>query len=99
MRVRGKHYGGFEMTEPTPELCADLLPILLAELSAGNRVGATGPAMGQPTARQVLLALQFRAPVDSTDERLEHRLVDDPHWWKEELRCRIHGDVLACRFD
>jgi hypothetical protein len=78
--------------------CPELTPLLQAELQAGNSIAATGPAMGAPQAHQVLLALSFRAVGSPLAAEIERRVLDDPHWWKEELRCRLHDHVLACGF-
>lgn len=77
-------------------LCAELAPLLAAELAAGNRVGATGPAMADPSRPQVVLRGPFRTLAAELPPAIERHAVDDPHWWGEELRCRTHGDVLAC---
>lgn len=77
-------------------LCEHLQPLLEAELSTGNAVAASGPAPGRDPGALVLLTRPFRAVPPSLPTGVVHVEVNDPHWWKEELRCTVHHDVLAC---
>ena len=78
-------------------LCAPLRRILDAELGIGNRV--TDADVGRFTKDGVFVLLEkpFLAlpQVDPSITRVE---INDPQWWKTELRHAGSGHVLACRF-
>jgi hypothetical protein len=79
-------------------LCPELQPLLDAELAAGNRIGSTGPTPGEPEGTLVLLAGPLRTgdlPLSPAVARIP---VNDPHWWKEELRCTLHRHAIASPF-
>jgi hypothetical protein len=79
-------------------LCDELSSLLEAELAAGNSVRDIGPAPGS-NGTLVLLSRSFRAEPGSAPSQVYLVPVNDPHWWKEEYRCRLHPHVLACPFD
>jgi hypothetical protein len=77
-----------------PTLCAELDPLLAAELAAGNSVAYRERATTRAEARLVMLATPFRtpAPQGGAVERID---VNDPHWWDVEYRCTLHGHQLV----
>lgn len=82
----------------TVTLCPELDPLLAAELAAGNSVRDQGPAPGSEGIL-VLLAQPARAQPEALPPEVYLVPINDPHWWKEEYRCRLHPHVLACPFD
>ncbi len=87
------------MTLPAPDpLCPHLQPLLAAELAAGNVIASVGPAMSTTPGSMVLLRRPFLALPAKLPNDVDRVAIDDPHWWKEELRCAAHHHVLACGF-
>lgn len=80
------------------KLCPHLQPLLDAELTAGNTIRDEGPSPAAPTAPLVLLARPFAAAPAVCPDALQYAVINDPHWWLAEYRCREHHDVLACAF-
>ena len=79
-------------------LCEELRRILLSELEAGNRVVDIGPGMMREDAVVVVLEKPFLSSPVYDSAAVEYADVNDPHWWKAEFSCKLHGHRLACRF-
>jgi hypothetical protein len=84
--------------EPTPPLCAELQPLLDAELAAGNRIAYHHLNAG-PDALAVMLKKPFKTKPAGLPSSVTHTEVNDPHWWLAEYRCATHRHLLACQFD
>lgn len=85
---------------PTPaQLCAELQPLLAAELAAGNHIVECGPSLRNPQGVLVLLAGDFKARPERNPDGVEFVAVNDPQWWKAEYWHRASGHTLAARFD
>lgn len=81
------------------DLAPSLRRVLETEWALGNRVVETG--RGWPyggTSILVLLERPFLGSYAPPPEGLELVEVNDPHYWKAELRCARTGETLACPF-
>jgi hypothetical protein len=78
------------------KLCADLSPILKAEIAKRNRV--TEASRGYPGAVNVWLSSPFRTKPAKLPAHVVHRDVNDPHYWLAEYSCTKHNHFLACGF-
>ena len=76
-----------------------LVPLLEAELKAGNTVAETWRGWPHQESLYILLARPFMVPRKQLPEGIRAVDVDDPHYWKAEYRHDESGHVLACRFD
>lgn len=72
----------------------ELKAVLDAELNAGNYIVETWENFGF----YVLLGKPFQCRHHVDERSLEYRAVDDPHYWKAEIRSRLTDQVVACRF-
>lgn len=79
------------------QLCADLSPILQAELRRGNAIAEV--SAWPPTCRLlIILEHPFGPGLSELGAGVVYRRVDDPHYWLAEYECEGHGHMLACRF-
>jgi hypothetical protein len=84
------------MTRP---FASDHLNALLAEeLAAGNRVHQDGEGWGS-FCRLVVLKQPFRTLASPLPAGLEHRVINDPHYWQAEVADTRTSEMLACGFD
>jgi hypothetical protein len=79
-----------------PELCAELQPILAAELSAGNKIAYSHTQVGDD-AVVIMLKKPFKSS-HAAPAGVEFSEVNDPHWWLADYRCAAHRHRLACQF-
>jgi hypothetical protein len=84
-------------SEKLPPLCAELRPLLDAELAAGNRVAYHHVNVG-PDALAVMLKKPFSCKPAALPAGVTYTDVNDPHWWLAEYRCAQHCHLLACQF-
>lgn len=78
-------------------LCPELRALLDAELGAGNSIAETGPGLHGKDSVLVLLAGPFRAAPATPPPGVQHRVLNDPHWWQAEYVHAASGHCLACR--
>ena len=79
------------------QLCPRLRQFLDQEIKSGNEIVETW--RGWPKG-EICVALKRPFVVRNWQSpcEVEYRLVDDPHYWKEELRSTHTGHLLVCRF-
>lgn len=83
--------------EHIAELCAELRPLLEAELLAGNSIVETWK--GWPMdGLCVMLARPFTVRTDTPPAGVRFVAIDDPYYWKAEFTCDRTHHTLACRF-
>lgn len=83
----------------TPPFDSDHLNALLAtELAAGNRVRRDDGGWGA-IRRLVLLDKPFTTLLAPLPAALEHRAINDPHYWQAEVVDHRTSEMLACGFD
>lgn len=75
----------------------ELRALLDAELAAGNTIAEAGPGLHGKDSVLVLLAKPFRTAPASPPPGLQHRVLNDPHWWQAEYVHAATGHCLACR--
>jgi hypothetical protein len=79
------------------QLCPRLRHFLDQEVQSGNEIVETW--RGWPKeAICVALKQPFVVRNWQSPGEVEYRLVDDPRYWKEELRSTQTGHLLVCRF-
>jgi RimJ/RimL family protein N-acetyltransferase len=81
------------------ELCAELKPIVEAELGAGNEIAEC--TRGWPAKDSIVIAFRkpFRAPTVALPANIEYREVNDTHWWKAEFASKKPVHLLTCGFN
>jgi hypothetical protein len=77
-------------------LCPEITTLLQLAVAQGRSVVETSE--GWPGERCVWVSGPVEAPAD-LHPRVEHRAVDDPHYWHSEFECLTHHHVLACAYD
>lgn len=75
----------------------ELRALLEAELAAGNVIAEAGPGLHGKDSVLVLLAKPFRAAPAAPPPGVQHRMLNDPHWWQAEYVHAASGHCLACR--
>jgi hypothetical protein len=80
------------------ELCEELLPLLEAELAAGNSIVETWKGWPYKDSLYIMLANPFKVPPETLPRNVRFVAVDDPHYWKSELVCDRTHHALACGF-
>jgi hypothetical protein len=80
------------------DLCADLKPILEAELAAGNEIREC--SRGWPEKESVIIGFRkpFRPPTGPLPPNVEYREINDTHWWKAEYAAKKPVHLLTCGF-
>ncbi|MBL9198957.1 MAG: hypothetical protein JNL39_00565 [Opitutaceae bacterium] len=78
-------------------LSPELRELLDAELAVGNAIADAGPGLRGKDSVLVLLAQPFRATPAALPPGVQHRVLNDPHWWQAEYVHAASGHCLACR--
>lgn len=85
-------------TERVNQLCAELKPLLEAELAAGNSVVDTWAGWPRRDSLYIQLGSPFKAQPEILPPSVRFVAVDDPHYWKSELVCDRTHHAIACGF-
>lgn len=64
--------------------------LLEAEIAAGNKVLETGSGFPLPRSIVVRMEKPFTVAIDLRPGEVVYRLVNDPHWWKDEFESNGH---------
>jgi ribosomal-protein-alanine N-acetyltransferase len=96
--VTGAQYHASKHAPFLRDLCADLKPILEAELAAGNEIREC--SRGWPEKESVIIGFRkpFRPPTGPLPPNVEYREINDTHWWKAEYAAKKPVHLLTCGF-
>lgn len=64
--------------------------LLDAEIAAGNSIVETGSGWPKPHSVIVRLRNPFTVAHELKPADVEYRLINDPHWWKDEFDSNDH---------